>query len=271
MASLALPRGSALVATRPSALRAAAVAGRAPAARRRRFGAAAAPRMSLDGALAGLDAAAAVAPAVVGGGGGGASTLAAAYEFGGSYNSLYATLFLYAISFPGLWSTIKRAAKVALVQQTYEFPGESAADGRPMRDVAADVMAYMTANNYEVSDAGETITFKGLLQASKGQAAFLTFVTLICLGSLALVLEIQVPSVGGYWWGLTLLSPLAGAYYWAAASANEEREFKVKLTSSDDDMETLMILRGGKEDVERMEKEMDLRQQGMIKVKGVFE
>jgi len=32
-----------------------------------------------------------------------------------------------------------------------------------------------------------------------------------------------------------------------------------------------MVLRGGKEDVERMEREMALQQQGMVRVKGVFE
>ena len=55
-------------------------------------------------------------------------TLTTAYDFEGfqgSYASLYATLGLYVLSFPGLWSTIKRATKVALVQNTYEFPART--------------------------------------------------------------------------------------------------------------------------------------------------
>ena len=51
-----------------------------------------------------------------------------------------------------------------------------------MREIAGDVMAYMQANNYEVADAGETITFRGKIAASKSQAFFLSFVTLVCLG-----------------------------------------------------------------------------------------
>jgi len=200
------------------------------------------------------------------------STLRTAYDFQGSYWSLYATLGLYVMSFPGLWSTIKRATKVALVQKTYEFPGERAPEGaRAMREVAGDVMAYMQANNYEVADAGEEITFRGSIAASKSQAFFLTFVTLVSLLSLALVLQIQVPSVGNYWFLICLVSPYAGVFYWGQASENEDREFKVKLTANDDETETLMVLRGGKEDVERMEREMDLRQQGMVKVTGLFE
>ena len=204
-----------------------------------------------------------------------APTLTTAYDFEGfqgSYASLYATLGLYVLSFPGLWSTIKRATKVALVQNTYEFPGENApGGGRPMREIAGDVMAYMQANNYEVADAGETITFRGKIAASKSQAFFLSFVTLVCLGSLALVLQIQFPAVGNYWFGLCLLGPYAGVFYWGSAQENEDREFKVKLTANDEETETLMVLRGGKEDVERMEREMALQQQGMVRVKGVFE
>jgi len=204
-----------------------------------------------------------------------ASTLTTAYDFQGfqgSYASLYATLGLYVMSFPGLWSTIKRATKVALVQKTYEFEGENApGGGRPMREIAGDVMAYMQANNYEVADAGETITFRGKIAASKSQAFFLSFVTLVCLGSLALVLQIQFPAVGSYWFGICLLAPYAGVFYWGSAQENEDREFKVKLTANDEETETLMVLRGGKEDVERMEREMALQQQGMVRVKGVFE
>merc|ERR1712176_1022695 len=97
------------------------------------------------------------------------------------------------------------------------------------------------------------------------------FVTFVSFASLALVLQIQFPAVGGYWFLMTLVSPYAGVYYWGKATDNEAREFKIKLTASDDETETLMVLRGGKEDVERMEREMDLRQQGMVKVTGLFE
>ena len=208
------------------------------------------------------------------------STLTTAYDFQGfqgSYASLYATLFLYVISFPGLWSTIKRASKIALVQQTYEFPGEKApVDAKSMREVAGDVMAYMQANNYEVAEAGETITFKGKIAPEVSQAAFLVFCTFICFASLALVLQIQVPTVAGvdvgsYWFLTTLLSPYAGLYYWKSASDNEQREVKVKLSANDDESQTLMVVRGDKKDVQRMEEEMDLQQEGMIRVRGVFD
>lgn len=49
----------------------------------------------------------------------------------------------------------------------------------------------MKANNYEVVEAGETITFRGLVQRSVSQAFFLVFCTALGMASLALVLQIQ--------------------------------------------------------------------------------
>ena len=51
--------------------------------------------------------------------------------------------------------------------------------------------ADMKANNYEVVEAGETITFRGVVQRSVSQALFLGFCTVVGLLSLALVLNIQ--------------------------------------------------------------------------------
>ena len=54
----------------------------------------------------------------------------------------------------------------------------------------------MKANNYEVAEAGETITFKGLVARSTSQAFFLVFCTAIGMASLALVLQIQFQDLG---------------------------------------------------------------------------
>ncbi len=54
----------------------------------------------------------------------------------------------------------------------------------------------MKANNYEVVEAGEVITFQGLVQRSASQAYFLVFCTLLGMASLALVLQIQFQDLG---------------------------------------------------------------------------
>jgi hypothetical protein len=58
------------------------------------------------------------------------------------------------------------------------------------------IILDMKANNYDVVEAGETITFRGLVQRSTSQAFFLVFCTALGLASLALVLQIQFQNLG---------------------------------------------------------------------------
>jgi hypothetical protein len=135
--------------------------------------------------------------------------------------------------------------------------------------VAAEVMAYFKALNYQVQAAEEVITFTGVMGKSKSQAAFLTFCTFMGLGSLGLVLSILVPDLGAKAYLLTLLSPYAGFYYWR--NANREDVFKVKMETSDDDTLTSIIAEGGKEDLERFAKTLDLPERGKVYIKGLLE
>ena len=62
--------------------------------------------------------------------------------------------------------------------------------------VHPDNIVDMKAQNYDVTDASETITFKGVVARSTSQAFFLTFCTALALASLALVLQIQFIDLG---------------------------------------------------------------------------
>lgn len=133
----------------------------------------------------------------------------------------------------------------------------------------------MKANNYEVVEAGEVITFRGLVQRSASQAYFLVFCTLLGLASLALVLQIQfqdltLPGIGKpNWFYLCLLSPYAGIYYWQAGDRVDD--FKVKLASNDDDTENEVTMEGNDEELDRMWRALELREKGMVKVSGLLE
>ena len=120
-------------------------------------------------------------------------------EGGISYSkaSYYTVLGLYALSFPGLWSQIKRSTKAKVKRKEFVTAGEKATpEGITLRQQAGEIMAYMKANNYEVTDAGETITFQGIVQRSVSQACFLVFCSFVGLASLALVLQIQFNTLG---------------------------------------------------------------------------
>jgi len=90
------------------------------------------------------------------------------------------------------------AAAAAAAAEALAKPKSSDSMPSPMpslRETAGEIMGYMKMNNYEVSGTpGTTIKFRGLVEKSKSQAFFLSFVTLLCLGSLALVLQIQFSS-----------------------------------------------------------------------------
>lgn len=133
----------------------------------------------------------------------------------------------------------------------------------------------MKANNYEVLDAGETITFRGLVQKSTSQAFFLVFCTALGLASLALVLQIQfqsltLPGIGQpNWFYLCLLSPYAGVYYWKAGDRIDDCE--VKLSTNDEETQNEIAVQGSEEELERMWRTLGLQEKGMIKVEGLLD
>ena len=163
----------------------------------------------------------------------------------------------------------------------------------------------MKANNYEVAEAGETITFRGLVARSTSQAFFLTFCTALGMASLALVLQIQFQDLGEWsfcchaeeadctgpnsfahtvttlcipkvlpgigqpnWFYLVLLSPYAGIYYWR--SGDRVDDVRVKLAESDDGTKNEVTIEGNDEEIDRMWRTLELSEKGMVRVEGIL-
>eukprot|EP00566_Odontella_aurita_P018706 CAMPEP_0113546614 /NCGR_PEP_ID=MMETSP0015_2-20120614/11901_1 /TAXON_ID=2838 /ORGANISM="Odontella" /LENGTH=319 /DNA_ID=CAMNT_0000447083 /DNA_START=36 /DNA_END=995 /DNA_ORIENTATION=+ /assembly_acc=CAM_ASM_000160 len=191
--------------------------------------------------------------------------------------SYYTTLGLYIMSFPGIWSQVTRSTKAKIKRKTYVSDGENSnvSGSKDMRQQAGEIMAYMKANNYEVEEAGETITFKGLVQRSTSQAFFLVFCTAIGMASLALVLQIQfndlvLPLIGKpNWFYLVLLGPYAGIYYWGSGDRTDE--IKVKLATNDDESLNEVTVEGNDDELDRMWRALELREKGMVRVEGLLQ
>jgi Cofactor assembly of complex C subunit B len=65
-------------------------------------------------------------------------------EVGGiSYSkaSYYTVLGLYLLSFPGLWSTIKRSTAAKVKNKTFVTAGEKSSGGKGLREQAGEIMA----------------------------------------------------------------------------------------------------------------------------------
>ncbi|XP_050234699.1 protein COFACTOR ASSEMBLY OF COMPLEX C SUBUNIT B CCB1, chloroplastic [Mercurialis annua] len=189
-----------------------------------------------------------------------------AESMGYSLASYYTSLGLFVISVPGIWSLIKRSVKSKIVQKTFIGEGEGK---KAPNQVAGEILSFFTRNNFVVTDRGETVTFEGIMIPNRGQAALLTFCTCISLASVALVLTITLPDFGNNWFWITILSPLAGAYYWKRASRKEQ--IKVKVMVADDGKLSEIIVQGDDQQVEQMRKELQLSEKGMVYVKGIFE
>ena len=195
-------------------------------------------------------------------------------EFGGSNASYAVTLGLFLMTVPGVYSLVKRAPKATVKRITYEIPGPSAPEGREMDAVARDVAAYFRKYNYRITAEGATVAFTGAYEASRGTAAATTFYFFIGLACIALVLQTIVPRVGPFeigngWYALTLLSPLAWTYYFR--QGDREETVKMRMECSDDSSLIDLIVEGDKEELERMERELQLMQKGKVYVKGLFE
>jgi len=183
--------------------------------------------------------------------------------------SYYVSLGLFLFTLPGLWSLIKRSPKAKVKRKTFEVPGPAVPGAMGLDTRARQIFNYMKQYNYTVKETGEVIKFEGNYRASAGQAAALVCYTAISLASTALVLSIAAPWGGNWWYLMTLISPAAGTYYMKNAERTEE--FQVKMTTSDDDRVTDIVVQGDEEEIERMRKELELREKGMEYVKGILE
>ena len=198
---------------------------------------------------------------------------AIAEDSGFSQVSYYTTLALYVLSFPGIYSLVKRSVKSKVVRKTYEVAGPAAAEGRATREVAGDIVAFFQANNYKIADASDVIVFEGVQAPATSRAAFLTACTFVCCASLALVLTIFEQQafgggLGNFWYLSTLVSPLAGKFY--LDNAERTDRITVKISTEDDEMSSDITVQGDEEEVDRFQRTLDLREKGMIYVKGIL-
>ena len=182
--------------------------------------------------------------------------------------SYYATLGLFVLTAPGLWSLIKRSAKSKVDRKTFEVAGPSAEHSMPLDELAREISMYFRRNNYVIADAGEVITFEGNIAPERGTAAYITFCVAIGLLCIGLVCSIALPG-GNLWYSLALLSPLSGGYY--MDNAGRKERVKVKMVTADDDMTTDVIVEGDKEEIERMRRDLNLVEKGKVYVKGILE
>lgn len=98
-----------------------------------------------------------------------------------------------------------------------------------------ELQAYFTQRAYRLiaTDAAKLqATFEGFVRPSALMALFLTLLAAIGTLCLALMLAIVFPDGSKAWLGLTLLSPIAGLFYWRKAARPEKIVLQIEGTSA---------------------------------------
>ena len=142
--------------------------------------------------------------------------------------TLASTLVLTILLSVGLFFFIKASVKDRT--EAIELLSE-----QPQEIIGPQLQQYFTQRSYRIASvdaAAGQVVFEGLVRPSWFLAIFLTFLAAIGILCLALVLSMLFPQMEVAFFGLELLSPIAGLFYWRQAGRQEKVCLKFEDLSS---------------------------------------
>ncbi len=135
---------------------------------------------------------------------------------------LPSTFLLTVLMMVGLFFFVKASVKdrtqqVKLVAQ------------QPEDSILSQLEQYFAERAYRVTALDtDQITFAGFVRPSLFLAIFLSLLVAVGVLCLALVLSLLIPQASSSFFGLVLLAPLAGLFYWQRAGRPEQVQLKVE-------------------------------------------
>ncbi|NJN38537.1 MAG: cofactor assembly of complex C subunit B [Acaryochloridaceae cyanobacterium CSU_3_4] len=141
---------------------------------------------------------------------------------------LPSTFLLTLLLMVGLFFFIRASVKDRTEESQWIF-------SQSQETILNQLETYLTKRAYRltaVDKEHDQVTFEGLVRPSLGLACFLSGLLLTGTLCLSLVLSILLPRVGLGFIGLTLISPLAGWFYWQKAQRPEKVSLKVQALSN---------------------------------------
>lgn len=125
---------------------------------------------------------------------------------------------------------------------------------QPESDILPRLQQYFDNRSYRVTNVEKNIVkFEGFVPPSLFMAIFLSFLAGLGLFSLALVLSFLFPNYGQFMLSLTLLSPLAGVFYWKNAGRSEQVLLKIEAIKPS---ETIVTVRAHRDELIAMEQSL---------------
>ncbi|HTL88773.1 MAG TPA: cofactor assembly of complex C subunit B [Leptolyngbya sp.] len=101
------------------------------------------------------------------------------------------------------------------------------------------------------------VTFEGVVRPSVFLAVFLSLLASIGALCLALVLWMVLPDWTNFGFGLLLLSPLAGVFYWRGAERTEQVLLKVE-ASPNAAAQSVIVVRGHRDELAELQRSLEL-------------
>ena len=137
--------------------------------------------------------------------------------------TLTSTFIFTLLSLIGLVFFIRASVKERI--QTLQFIADS-----PEDSLLNQLQAYFLERAYQISSVDveeKQIIFQGFVRPSKFMAIFLTLLAILGLFCLILVLSFIHPSLSLGFFGLVLIAPIAGLFYWNKAGRVEKICLKI--------------------------------------------
>jgi hypothetical protein len=162
------------------------------------------------------------------------------------------TLLLTLLMMVGLFFFIRASTKDRTEEANLvsEQPEESLLD--QLRQYFGE-RAYRVA---AVDSVTNQVTFEGRVRPSLFLAIFLSSLAAIGMLCLVLVLSMVLPQ-SNLWFGLLLLSPLAGVFYWKGSDRTEQVLLRVR--SSDDSGKSMILVKAHRDELAELQRALSLK------------
>jgi hypothetical protein len=118
---------------------------------------------------------------------------------------------------------------------------------------------YFGQRSYQVAAIDATrnqVTFEGIVRPSVFLAVFLSLLASVGVLCFVLVLSIVLPTWSNLWWGLLIVSPLAGVFYWKGAERVEQVSLKVE---SSPNQQSVIVIRAHRDELAELQRSLALK------------
>ncbi|MCY6491491.1 cofactor assembly of complex C subunit B [Leptolyngbya sp. GGD] len=130
---------------------------------------------------------------------------------------------------------------------------------QPEDSLMVQLRQYFGQRSYRVAaiDADlNQVTFEGVVRPSVFLAVFLSLLASVGALCFALVLTMVLPDGSNFWWGLLLVSPLAGVFYWKGAERVEQVSLKLE---GGTDARSVITVRAHRDELAELQRSLELQ------------